>query len=91
VSGGSHGKTVSGESLTEKAVAKRAARAEAGYDVDATLRRRRGRPPMGAGPAAVESVRLTPELRDALLARAEQDRESPSSVIREALRQYLAG
>jgi predicted transcriptional regulator len=37
----------------------------------------------------VESVRLEPELREALLQRAKQDRETASSVIRKALRQYL--
>jgi predicted transcriptional regulator len=37
----------------------------------------------------VESVRLEPELRDALTQRAKRDEETPSSVIRKALRQYL--
>jgi predicted transcriptional regulator len=54
------------------------------------LRRRRGRPPIGSGPATVESVRLDPELRQALSARAENDEETTSTVIRKALRQYLA-
>ncbi len=45
---------------------------------------------MGSGPAKVESVRLDPELREALAERAESDREATSSVIRKALRQYLA-
>jgi hypothetical protein len=59
------------------------------YDVDETLRRRGGRPPIGAAPASVESVRLDPELRQALTQRAERDHETPSSVIRKALRKYL--
>jgi hypothetical protein len=84
-----HGRTASGEPLTDELVAKLAARAEEGYDVDETLRRRGGRPPLGNGPAAVESVRLEPELREALRARAEHDQESPSAVVRKALRQYL--
>jgi hypothetical protein len=84
-----YGRTKSGEPLTDELVAKLAARAKDGYDVDETLRRRGGRPPLGNGPAAVESVRLEPELRDALRARAEHDRESPSALIRKALRQYL--
>ncbi|MCC6790934.1 MAG: ribbon-helix-helix protein, CopG family, partial [Thermomicrobiales bacterium] len=64
-------------------------RAEAGYDVDETLRRRPGRPAIGSAPASVESVRLEPELRDALTERAQRDEETTSSVIRKALRQYL--
>jgi len=34
-------------------------------------------------------VRLDPELRDALVERARRDDETPSSVIRKALRKYL--
>jgi hypothetical protein len=85
-----HGRTAGGEPLTDELVAKLAARAEEGYNVDETLRRRGGRPTLGSGPAAVESVRLEPELREALRARAEHDQESPSALIRKALRQYLA-
>ena len=40
-------------------------------------------------PAAVESVRLEPELQEALTQRAKRDRETTSSVIRRALRKYL--
>ena len=39
--------------------------------------------------ASVESVRLDPELRQALLDRAHRDDRSTSAVIREALRRYL--
>lgn len=46
-------------------------------------------PPMGAGAAAVESVRLDPELRNALHDRAEREGPSNSDVIRDALRRYL--
>ena len=83
------GKTVSGEPITDELVGELAQKAEAGYDVEATLRRRGGRPTLGSGPAGVESVRLEPELRRALAMRAERDRESTSSVIRKALRSYL--
>jgi hypothetical protein len=85
----SHGKTAGGKPITEEMVEKLAMRAEAGYDVDETLRRRPGRPAIGSAPATVESVRLEPELRDALTQRAKRDEETPSSVIRKALRQYL--
>jgi len=48
-----------------------------------------GRPPMGASAADSFPVRLDPELRSALDARAEEDETTPSEVIREALRRYL--
>lgn len=84
-----HGKTAGGKPITEETVEKLAKRAEAGYDVDETLRRRPGRPAIGSAPASVESVRLEPELRDALAERAERDGETSSAVIRKALRRYL--
>lgn len=64
-------------------------RAEAGYDVEETIRRRGGRPPIGSAAASVESVRLEPELREALAQNAEHDHETTSSAIRKALREYL--
>jgi hypothetical protein len=84
-----HGKTASGKPITNELVEKLAKKAEAGYDVEETLRRRPGRPAIGSAPASVESVRLEPELRDALAQRAKRDDETTSSVIRKALRQYL--
>lgn len=59
------------------------------YDVEALKSRRRGRPPMGAAPAEVVPVRLDPELRAAVDARAEADKTTTSEVIREALRRFL--
>jgi hypothetical protein len=84
-----HGRTASGLPITDDLVAELAEKAVAGYDVDAFLRRRGGRPPLGSAPSTVESVRLDPELRDALVQRARRDDETPSSVIRKALRKYL--
>jgi hypothetical protein len=84
-----HGKTASGVPITDELVRGLAAKAEAGYDVDETLRRRGGRPPMGSAAARVESVRLDPELQQALIERAERDHETTSAVIRKALRHYL--
>lgn len=84
-----HGKTVSGKPVTDDLIAKLAEKAEAGYDVEETLQRRPGRPRIGSAPASVESVRLDPELREALTERAERDHEAASSVIRKALRRYL--
>ena len=84
-----HGRSASGKPITDELVEELADKAEAGYDVDETIRRRGGRPPIGSAAASVESVRLDPELRDALARRAERDHETTSSVIRKALRKYL--
>jgi hypothetical protein len=84
-----YGKTASGKTITDELVQELSAEAGAGYDVDEILRRRGGRPPMGSAAAGVESVRLDPELREALARRADHDHETTSSVIRKALRQYL--
>jgi Ribbon-helix-helix protein, copG family len=84
-----YGRTASGVPITDELVDELSAEAEAGYDVEEMLRRRGGRPPMGSAAAAVESVRLDPELREALTVRASRDHETTSAVIRKALRQYL--
>jgi hypothetical protein len=84
-----HGKTASGVPITDGLVSKLAQQAEVGYDVEQTIRRRGGRPLIGSAAASVESVRLEPELRQALASRAERDQETTSSVIRKALRNYL--
>ncbi len=86
-----YGHTPSGEPITDKEIEKLAAEAEAGYDVDVLLarRRKRGRPALGSAPASVESVRLDPELRDQLLERAKAEGTTTSEVIREALRSFL--
>jgi Ribbon-helix-helix protein, copG family len=84
-----HGKTASGVPITDQLITELAAKAEAGYDVNETVLRRGGRPPIGSAAASVESVRLEPELREALAQRAQRDHETTSSVIRQALREYL--
>jgi hypothetical protein len=84
-----HGRTAGGVPITDELVVELAEKAEAGYDVDELLRRRGGRPPIGSGAASVESVRIDPELREALAERAERDGETTSTVIRKALRKYL--
>lgn len=83
------GKTAGGVPITDELIDRLGAKAEAGYDVDETLRRLGGRPPIGSAAARVESVRLEPELQEALARRAMRDRETTSSVIRKALRSYL--
>jgi Ribbon-helix-helix protein, copG family len=84
-----YGTTASGKPITDELVEELADKADAGYDVEETLRRRGGRPPIGSAAASVESVRLDPELREALAERAARDHETTSSVIRKALRKYL--
>ena len=84
-----YGKTKSGQPITDELIAGLADQAEAGYDVDEILRRRGGRPPMGSSAASVESVRLDPELSEALREQAQKEGRTNSDVIREALRKYL--
>ncbi len=83
-------RTRSGRTLTDEdidAIARGVE--EADYDVEALNTRRRGRPPMGSGPADVVPVRIDPELREAIEARAEADHTTTSEIIREALRRFL--
>lgn len=85
------GHTKSGVPITDALVEELADEAERGFDVEEVLGRRgkRGRPPLGSGPASVESVRLDPELRESVARRAAEEGVSVSEVIREALRQHL--
>ena len=59
------------------------------YDVEALKERRRGRPPLGSGPADVVPVRIDPELRERMLQAAEASGTTTSDIIRKALRHYL--
>lgn len=82
--------TATGKTLTAEDVDAIAEHVEhADYDVGGLNRRRRGRPAMGSGPAEVVPVRIDPELKAAVDARAVTDETTTSEVIREALRQYL--
>ena len=85
-----HGNHKDGTPVTDADVEAMADEADQGYDVDTLLRRRRGgRPPLGSAAASVESVRLDPELKRALLVRAAQEHVSVSEVIRRAIGEYL--
>ena len=59
------------------------------YDIEALKARRRGRPPLGSGPADVVPVRIDPELRERMLQAAEASGTTTSDIIRKALRYYL--
>ena len=72
-----------------KNMAQLVAEAETGYDVEAILRRRAGRPALGSGPSTVESVRLSPELKEQLKRKAKSDGLSVSEAIRAALQAYV--
>ena len=59
------------------------------YDTETLQGRRRGRPLLGSARAEVVPVRLDPELRAAIEARADADDTNSSEIIRRALRAYL--
>jgi hypothetical protein len=83
-------RTRSGRTLTDEDIDAIAGEVEeTDFDVEALKTRRRGRPPMGSGPADVVPVRIDPELRAAIEARAEADHTTTSEIIREALRRFL--
>jgi len=84
----SHGRSKSGVELTDEVLDQLAREAEEGLDAT-KLKRRRGRPAMGSGPADALPVRLDPDLRQALDERAAADNTTASDVVREALRRYL--
>lgn len=85
-----YGRTRSGRPITDELLDELAKKAEDGFDVDEIVRRRGGRPPLGSAAATVESVRLDPELSQALRRRADHEGRTNSDVIRDALRRYLA-
>lgn len=84
-----HGHQLDGSPITDDQVQAWAEEAERGYAPEQLRPRPVGRPPMGSGAASVESVRLDPELKSALAARAEAEHVSVSELIRAAVRQYL--
>ena len=85
-----HGQSTDRTPITDADIEALADEAERGYDVDTLLLRRAGgRPPLGSAAASVESVRLDPELKRALLIRAAEEHVSVSEVIRRAIGEYL--
>jgi hypothetical protein len=79
---------IGGKEVTEQDVQTWADEAEKGYNVDRL--RKRGRKPLGDGPAQVVPVRIDDTLLEALAERAERDHVSRSEVIRAAIRAYVA-
>ncbi|MGQ0848031.1 MAG: ribbon-helix-helix protein, CopG family [Actinomycetota bacterium] len=83
-------RTRSGRTLTDEEIdALSTEVAETDYDVEDLKTRRRGRPSMGSGPADIVPVRIDPELRAAIQARAEAEHTTTSEIIREAIRRFL--
>ena len=82
-------RTKSGKVVTDTDIDAMADEAEKGYDVDTLKARRRGRPLLGSAPAEVVPVRLEPQLKEAVDARAAAEHLSTSEIIRRALRKYL--
>ena len=80
--------TVNGVPVSEEKIQEWADEAERGYDVGKL--RKRGRKPMGDGPARVVPVRVDDTLLSALDQRAEHEHLSRSEVIRAAIRAYVA-
>lgn len=83
-------RTHSGRVLTDEEIdAISAAVEETDNDLEVLKSRRRGRPTMGSRPADVVPVRIDPELRKAIEARAVADHTTTSEIIREAIRRFL--
>jgi predicted transcriptional regulator len=82
-------RTKTGRVLTDAEIEAMADEAEQGYGVESLKSRRRGRPMLGTAPSEVVPVRLDPDLRQAVEARAEAEHATTSEVIREALRRFL--
>ena len=72
-----YGKTASGKPITDELVDGLADKAEAGYDVDETLRRRGGRPPIGSAAASVVRPPPAPAPPQAHQAGRERPRDPP--------------
>jgi hypothetical protein len=79
---------IKGKPVTEQDIKDWADEAERGYDVDRL--KKRGRKPLGDGPAQVVPVRLDEALLAAVAERAERDHVSRSEAIRAAIRAYVA-
>ncbi|MEX2586985.1 MAG: ribbon-helix-helix domain-containing protein [Actinomycetota bacterium] len=83
-------KSKTGRTLADEDLDAIAAEVEtAEYDIHELKTRRRGRPAMGLGPADVVPVRIDPELKAAIEARANADHTTTSELIREAIRRFL--
>lgn len=79
--------TINGTPITDEIIQAWSDEAEQGYPVEQL--RKRGRHPIGEGPAEVVPVRMDATLLQALASRAEHDHLSRSEAIRAAVRAWL--
>lgn len=78
-----------GAPITDEQIHAWADEAEAGYDLSKLPKPRRGRPPVGAGPGTVVTVRLDEATMAALTARARAEGiATRSDAIRAAVREW---
>ena len=82
-------RTKTGKVLTDADIETLAAEVDRDYDVASLKTRRRGRPTMGSAAAEVVPVRLDPELKTAVEARARREHATTSEIIRQAIRSFL--
>lgn len=82
--------TIKGRPVTDDVIDAWAAEAEAGYDTE-VLKRRPGRPRVGAGGTERLSVRFSANTLADLRDRAAQEGLKPSAVVRGAVEVYLKG
>jgi predicted transcriptional regulator len=80
--------TIDGTPVTLEQIDEWAAEAEAGYPNEKL--RKRGRQPMGDGPAPVIPVRMESSMLEALMERALKEDLTRSEAIREAIRAWLS-
>ncbi len=82
-------RTNTGKVLTDAEIEALATEVASDYDVASLKARRRGRPTMGSAAAEVVPVRLDPELKRAVEARARRERTTTSEIVRQAIRSFL--
>ena len=82
-------RTKTGKVLADADIETLAAEVDRDYDVASLKTRRRGRPTMGSAAAEVVPVRLDPELKTAVEARARREHATTSEIIRQAIRSFL--
>jgi CRISPR-associated endonuclease/helicase Cas3 len=82
--------TSGGVPVDDELIERLAAEAERGYDDAVITRGLRGRPSLGSSPARTLTVKVEPELADALSRRADADGLTVSQLLRRAMRMYLA-
>jgi hypothetical protein len=82
-------RTSNGVPVTEDMLDEWVREAEDGYPVE-ELRRRGGRPTIGAGAARVVTMRVDAELLDRVLSRAEREHLNQSEAIRAAMTEWAS-